>query len=170
MNKLNVVPRPNKAALNIRESKLANEYATNGGNLKAAAVVSGYSPASASTMMARPHMLQAVAKARERMIKGPMAGLALRTIKDAIADESCAWGVRVSAAKFALDLAGIAAPAPGTSKPQDLGSMTISELERFVSEADARSQAVQLIETTSKTVETKQPTEGEAGQSDSLEL
>lgn len=126
--------------LTEKQALFVSNFVSNGGDKRSAVVNAGYTTAwpvqVASQMLAQENIREALRQEREKYIGSDLAGLALNTMRDLMADDSTPASTRFQAAKWSLETAGHGTQAakhnlPDPDKP--LSSMSLSELETFIS-------------------------------------
>lgn len=124
-----------------RQARFVQLYSTSGINGVEAARLAGYaSPETESRrLLTLPHIRQAIRGARETIIQGDLAKLALETLGQLMANESTPAAVRHSAARTSLEMSGhLTGKAPEALESKALGEMTIDELQRFIEAGEGK--------------------------------
>lgn len=93
--------------LTDQQRRLVGEYVRNGGNAQAAGDVAGYSRNSVYATMRLPHVREAVQTALDVALRTEGATLAWGCVRQMLVDQTVPANVRLQAAKFTLEHAGI---------------------------------------------------------------
>jgi hypothetical protein len=94
-------------SLTDQQKRLVSEYVRNGGNAQAAGDAAGYSRNSVYATMRLPHVREAVQHALDMSIRTEGATLAWGCIRGMLVDAGVPANVRLQAARFTLEHAGL---------------------------------------------------------------
>lgn len=94
-------------SLTDQQRSLVSEYVRNGGNARAAGDVAGYSPNAVYSTMRLPHVREAVQQALDMALRTEGATLAWGCVRAMLVDPSTPANVRLQAARFTLEHAGL---------------------------------------------------------------
>lgn len=94
-------------SLTPQQRTLVNEWLRNGGNAKAAGQAAGYSPTSVYATLKLPHVREAVQQGIDTGLRTEGAALAWGCIRSMLTDGSVPAAVRLQAARWTLEHAGL---------------------------------------------------------------
>lgn len=120
--------------LTDRQAAFCYHWVKTGGDEKSSIVLAGYTAKNSTTvsgqvdaLLATPKIIRQIRQHQVEMLQGRLGNLALGTIQEILLDKDCAPKVRLDAAKFALEKAGI--DKAQFEVAQDLDQMTLGELK-----------------------------------------
>lgn len=139
--------------LTDRQARFVKAYVRNGGRQEDACIEAGYSEVSARQIAYEltrlPHVQEAIKAEQARTIRGELASLAVKVVREILTDPLVKPGIRAELAIKVLDRAGHVAPKAdtGDNKAKSLEDMSIAELEAFIREKETTLKPVGQAET-----------------------